>query len=169
VLYRGPFLLCREACVRTLFVRLCVCCQIDRLFELYGFCSCLFPIPYPLYDEVDDDRGCIAHQLSPNSLSVPRAEPLCVLLRVPGLAVESYILYDRNTLPRRRYAPENRRGGVRPLTLSLFACSRAAELLTEAALEAAMSALFEPNHPAEPVIETLPLASFCLLAVLGAM
>jgi hypothetical protein len=72
-------------------------------------------------------------------------------------------------LPRRRYAPENCRGSVRLLTLPSFACSRTAELLTEAALEAAVSTLFEPDHPAEPVIEILPLASFCLLAVLGAV
>jgi hypothetical protein len=32
-----------------------------------------------------------------------------------------------------------------------------------------VSALFEPDHPAEPLVETLPFASFCLLAVLGAV
>jgi hypothetical protein len=72
-------------------------------------------------------------------------------------------------LPRRRYAPENCRGGVRLLTLPSFACSRAAELLTEAALEAAVSALFEPDYPAEPLVKTSPLTSCCLLAVLGAV
>jgi hypothetical protein len=72
-------------------------------------------------------------------------------------------------LSRRRYAPENYRGGVRLLTLPSFACSRAIELLTEAALEAAVSTLFEPDHPAEPLVETLPFTSFCLLAVLGAV
>ena len=100
---------------------------------------------------------------------MPRAEPLCVLLRIPSLTVESCILYDCNAFPRRQYAPENCRGGVRPLTFSLFACSRTVELLTEAALEAAVSALFEPDHPAEPLVETLPFASFCLLVVLGAV
>jgi hypothetical protein len=72
-------------------------------------------------------------------------------------------------LPRRRYAPKNRRGGVRLLTLPSFACSRTVELLTEAALKAAVSTLFEPNHPAEPLVETLPLTFFYLLVVLGAM
>jgi hypothetical protein len=72
-------------------------------------------------------------------------------------------------LPRRRYAPENCRGGVRLLTLPSFAYSYTVELLTEATLEAAISALFEPDHPAEPLVETLPLASFCLLVVLGAI
>jgi hypothetical protein len=32
-----------------------------------------------------------------------------------------------------------------------------------------MSTLFEPNHPTEPLIEILPLASFYLLVVLGAV
>jgi hypothetical protein len=72
-------------------------------------------------------------------------------------------------LPRRRYAPKNRCSSIRLLILPSFACSCTAELLTEAVLEAAISALFEPDHPIEPLVETLPLASFCLLAVLGAM
>jgi hypothetical protein len=72
-------------------------------------------------------------------------------------------------LPRRRYAPKNCRGGVRLLTLPSFAYSRATELLTEAALKVAVSALFEPDYPAEPLVETLSLASFYLFAVLGAM
>jgi len=100
---------------------------------------------------------------------MPRAQPLRVLLCIAGLAIESSIFYDRNALPRRRYAPKNCRGGVRLLTLPLFACSRTAELLTKAALKAAVSALFEPDHPAEPLVETPPLTSYCLLAVLGAV
>jgi len=32
-----------------------------------------------------------------------------------------------------------------------------------------MSTLFEPNHPAEPLVETFPLTSFYLLVVLGAV
>ena len=72
-------------------------------------------------------------------------------------------------MPRRRYAPKNRRGGIRLLTFSLFAYSCTVELLTKAALKAAISALFEPNYPAEPLVQTPPLASYCLLIVLGAM
>jgi hypothetical protein len=72
-------------------------------------------------------------------------------------------------LPRRQYAPKNCRSNVRLLTLPLFACSYTVELLTEAVLEAAVSTLFEPDHPMEPLVETPPLASYCLLAVLGAM
>ena len=51
----------------------------------------------------------------------------------------------------------------------MFVYSRAIELLTEAALEAAVSTLFEPNHPAEPLVKTSPLTSYYLLAVLGAI
>ena len=72
-------------------------------------------------------------------------------------------------MPRRRYAPKNRRGGIRLLTFSLFAYSRTVELLTKAAPKAAISALFEPNYPAEPLVETPPLASYYLLVVLGTM
>jgi hypothetical protein len=72
-------------------------------------------------------------------------------------------------LPHRRYAPKNCRGGIRLLTFPLFACSRATELLTEAVLKAAVSALFEPDYPTEPLVETLPFTSFYLLAVLGAV
>jgi hypothetical protein len=72
-------------------------------------------------------------------------------------------------LLRRRYAPENRYSGIQLLTLPSFACSYTVELLTEAVLEAAMSTLFEPDHPTEPLIEILPLASFYLLVVLGAI
>jgi hypothetical protein len=72
-------------------------------------------------------------------------------------------------LPRRRYAPKNCRSSIRLLTFPLFACSRATELLTEAALKAAISTLFEPNYPIEPLVETLPFASFYLLVVLGAV
>jgi hypothetical protein len=72
-------------------------------------------------------------------------------------------------LPYRQYAPKNRYGSVRLLTLPSFACSCTTELLTEAILKAAVSALFEPNHPVEPLVETLPLTSFYLLAVLGAV
>ena len=100
---------------------------------------------------------------------MPRAELLYVLLRVPGLAIKSCILYERNVLPRRRYTSKNRRGGVRLLTFSLFACSRTIELLTKAVLKAAMSALFEPDYSAEPLVQTPPLAFYYLLIVLGAV
>jgi hypothetical protein len=74
--------------------------QIDYLFESYVFYSCLFPSPCPPYDEVDDNYGRVTHQLSPNSLSVPRAQPLCVLLCIPDLTVKACVLYDRNALLR---------------------------------------------------------------------
>ena len=72
-------------------------------------------------------------------------------------------------MPYRQYAPKNCYGGVRLLTLPSFACSRTIELLTKAALEAAMSTLFESNHPTEPLIKTSPLTSYYLLVVLGAI